>query len=201
MQNQNARGVLCVGSAGAGKSLISKAVGKEAGVPTVAWDSNAMKNSLVGASEAAVRTALKVISAVSSDNALWIATCNSVKDIPTALRRRFSYGTYYFDLPSVQERDAIWDYYIAKYEITEEQLKEVPNATDWTGAEIKTCCELAWDLDCTTAEAGKYLVPVAVAAPADLEALRAEAEGRYLSASFGSVYTRKGKSKKCNISL
>ena len=191
MQNQNARGVLCVGSAGSGKSLVSKAVGKEAGVPTVAWDSNAMKNSLVGASEAAVRTALKVISAVSSDNALWIATCNSVKDIPVALRRRFSYGTYYFDLPSAHERKVIWDYYIKKFGITKKQLTEIPNDNDWTGAEIKTCCELAWDLDCTTAEAGKYLVPVAVAAPADLEALRVEAEGRYLSASFGNTYNRK----------
>jgi hypothetical protein len=191
MQDQNARGVILLGPPGAGKSLIAKAVGKQAGVPTIAWDSNAMKGSLVGSSEAAVRMALKVISAVSNDNALWIATCNSIQGIPTALRRRFSFGTYYFDLPTAEERKAVWTYYESKYGLKTRQIKVHPDDTQWTGAEIKTCCDLAWNLDCTLVEAAQYFVPVAVAAPQELENLRSEAEGRYLSASLGTIYSRR----------
>ena len=166
------------------------------GIPTIAWDSNAMKGSLVGSSEQAVRTALKVISAVSSNNALWIATCNSIQGIPTALRRRFSFGTYYFDLPSDIEKRAIWQYYIVKYELSLKQTSgNLLDDSRWTGAEIKTCCELAWNLDCTLKEAARYFVPVAVAAPKELEDLRAEADGRYLSASNGNVYGRREKVK------
>jgi SpoVK/Ycf46/Vps4 family AAA+-type ATPase len=188
--------VILLGPPGAGKSLIAKAVGREAGVPTIALDSNAMKGSLVGSSEGAVRTALKLISAVSSDNALWIATCNSIAGIPTALRRRFSFGTYYFDLPNESERAVIWQYYIAKYGLDAKQVDERPDDSQWTGAEIKTCCDLAWNLGCTLVEAARYFVPVAVAAPKELEDLRAEADGRYLSASTGDVYGRRARQAK-----
>jgi len=134
-----------------------------------------------------------VISAISNNNALWIATCNSVLNIPTALRRRFSYGTYFFDLPSESEREAIWQYYIKKYELEPSQIRTLPDDSNWTGAEIRTCCDLAWNLDCTTIEASRYFVPVAVAAPKELELLRNEAENRYLSANNGELYSRSSK--------
>jgi SpoVK/Ycf46/Vps4 family AAA+-type ATPase len=170
--------------------LLAKATGGEAGVPTIAWDSNAMKGSLVGQSEGNVRTALKVISAVSDDATLWIATCNSVCGIPTALRRRFGYGTYFVDLPDENERNSIWWYYIEQYVPAAERA--ACQDDDWTGAEIRTCCELAADLDCTLQEASRYIVPVAQSMPQEIDELRQEAEGRYLSASYPSVYRRGG---------
>ncbi len=190
MQDHNGRGFIFLGPPGTGKSLLAKALGKQAGVPTIAWDSNAMKGGLVGQSEANVRTALKVISAISNDNALWVATCNSMAGIPTALRRRFSYGTFFFDLPDTREKSTIWKYYTKTYDLSQQQIAKRPTAQHWTGAEIRTCCELSWDLDMTLEEAGAEIIPVAQADPKAIDELRGEAAGRYASASYEGVYRK-----------
>jgi len=194
MEDHDAKGLILLGPPGTGKTLLGKATGGEAGVPTVEWDSNAMKNSLVGASEANTRTALKVISAVSGDRALWLASCNSVRGIPTALRRRFGYGCYMVDLPDAKERHALWMHYLVAFGHMKRHSSKIgqslPPDANWTGAEVRTCCELASDLDCTLKEAAGYIVPVAQAMPDEIEDLRKEADGKYMSASRPSVYRR-----------
>jgi AAA+ superfamily predicted ATPase len=112
MQDNSASGVIFIGPPGSAKSMVAKAAGTEAGVPTIQLDLGAMRGSLVGQSESQVRSALKVITAVASGKTLWIATCNSIGNLPPELRLRFTLGTFFFDLPAAAERDRIWNIYL-----------------------------------------------------------------------------------------
>src|SRR5207247_11078315 len=98
MQDRGAEGTIFLGPPGAAKSAVGKATGNTAGVPTIAFDLSAMQNSLVGASGERLRAALQVVDAVSQGRSLWIATCNSITSLPPELRRRFTLGTFFFDL-------------------------------------------------------------------------------------------------------
>src|SRR5581483_5290564 len=102
----------------------------------------AMKGSLVGQSEQNLRAALKVITSVSNGRSLWIATCNGISDLPPELRRRFTLGTFFFDLPDADERKAIWRIYLDKYDRIAAEAAKVKD-DGWTGAEIKQCCDIA----------------------------------------------------------
>lgn len=59
------KGVVLVGPPGTGKSLIAKAIASELGVPLVRLDFGRVFNSLVGASEQRMRTALKMVESMS----------------------------------------------------------------------------------------------------------------------------------------
>jgi hypothetical protein len=187
MQDQNAAGCIFVGPPGAAKSAVAKATGNEAGIPTIQLDLGAMKGSLVGSSEHNLRNALKVVTSVSNGRSLWIATCNSIADLPPELRRRFTLGTFFFDLPDEIERKAIWKIWLSRFEITK---SERPDDVGWTGAEIRQCCDIAWRLSCSLKEAANFVVPVSRSAAEQLEKLRKAAEGRFLSASKSGVYRR-----------
>jgi len=135
-----------------------------------------------------LRAALKVISAVSNGRTLWIATCNSIGVLPPELRRRFAAGTFFFDLPGRSERELIWDIWLAKYSLDAETVGERPDDNQWTGAEIKQACDIAWRLGCTLIEAAEFVVPVARSAAEQITKLREQASNRFLSASHKGVY-------------
>ncbi len=137
MQDQEATGSIFIGPPGAAKSAFAKAIGNEGGIPTVTLDLGGIKGSLVGESESRMRSALAVITAVSGGRPFFVATCNSIGALPPELRRRFTVGTMFFDLPSAEERKTIWGIYVRKYRLTGQ---EIPSAEGWTGAEIKQCC-------------------------------------------------------------
>ena len=65
-----------------------------------------------------------------------------------------------------------------------------PDDTNWTGAEIKSCCRLASLLDVPLVQAAQHVVPVAVTAGDKIEGLRQWASGRCLSADRAGVYSR-----------
>ncbi len=65
-----------------------------------------------------------------------------------------------------------------------------PGDTNWTGAEIKSCCRLASLLDVPIVQAAQNVVPVAVTAGDKIESLRQWASGRCLSADRVGVHSR-----------
>ena len=184
MQDREADGVVFIGPPGAAKSAVAKATGGAAGIPTISFDLPAMESSLVGASSERLRTALKIIDAVSQGRMLFVATCNSITSLPPELRRRFTLGTFFFDLPTTEEREAIWRIYVQKYGVS----GDLPNDEGWTGAEIKECCRKACRLKLSLTEASQYMVPVCRSAGEQIKTLRQMASGKFISASTPGVY-------------
>jgi hypothetical protein len=190
MQDHGAAGSIFVGPPGSGKSMLAKAAGNEGGIPTIQLDLGAMKNSLVGASEQNLRSALKVITSVSNGRSLWLATCNSIAELPPELRRRFTLGTFFFDLPDADERKVLWKIYRKRYGLA--AGGELPDDDGWTGAEIRQACDIAWRLGCKLIDAAQFVVPVSRSAADQLDRLRKAAEGKFLSASLPGVYRHPG---------
>jgi hypothetical protein len=186
MQDTEAAGAIFLGPPGAAKSAIAKAAGNEGGIPTIQLDLGAAKGSLVGQSEQQLRQMLRVVTSVSNGSSLWIATCNQISALPPELRRRFTLGTYFFDLPTAEERQIIWNIWLKRYELCFGVVGF--NDDDWTGAEIRQCCDIAWRLGIPLQEAALFVVPVAKSAPEKLTALREQANGRFLSASYSGVF-------------
>jgi len=187
MQDNAATGMIFVGPPGSAKSMVAKAAGNEGGIPTIQLDLGGLKGSLIGQSEQQLRTGLKVITSVSNRRSLWIATCNSISELPPELRRRFTLGTFFFDLPDPDERAAIWRLHQDAYDLTDSEL---PNDAGWTGAEIRQCCDIAWRLGIPVDQAAKFVVPVSRSAADVIDRLRTAAGGKFLSASYPGVYQK-----------
>ena len=184
MQDRGADGCIFLGPPGAAKSAMAKATGNTAGIPTIAFDLAAMQSSLVGGSGELLRAALQVVEAISKGQSLWIATSNSIGTLPPELRRRFTLGTFFFDLPSAEEREAIWRIYLAKYAVG----GDLPQDDGWTGAEIKECCRKAYRLKISLKDSAQYIVPVSRSAVDQIKNLRQQASGKFISSSHPGVY-------------
>jgi hypothetical protein len=186
MQDNNVDGVMLLGPPGTGKSEICKSLGNEMGCPVVIFDLGAMTGSLVGESQLKIRRAFKVLKAIGGDKILFVATCNSIGQMPPELRRRYTKGTFFMDLPDKTERAAIWKIYRKKFGIAD--TDKTPPDEGWTGAEIRVCCDNASSFKCTLMDAAQFIVPVAKSAQDKIERLRSEASGRYISASKPGLY-------------
>lgn len=186
MQENSWTGMILVGPPGSGKSMVAKAIGASHGIPTVMLDLGALKGSLVGQSEQRIRAAMRIIGALAGNQALWVATCNKLDSVPPELRRRFKYGIWFSDLPSPEEQAQIWKIHLAKngFEDGDRPVMDSP----WTGAEIRSCCELARTLGIKPVGASGYIVPVSRSDPEGIERLRKAAHGRFLSVSRPGEY-------------
>jgi len=119
----------------------------------------------------------------------FVGTCNDASKLPPEFARaeRFD-GVFFVDLPGRDQKDGIWSIYTRHYGLDAKQAR--PDDTNWTGAEIKSCCRLASLLDVPLVQAAQNVVPVAVTAVDKIEGLRQWASGRCLSADRAGVYSR-----------
>jgi len=193
MEDNQWTGQIAVGPPGCAKSMFAQALGESHDVPTIAVDLGAAKGSLVGQSEQRVRGIVRVLKAVAGSGAYWVATCNRLETLPPELRRRFRFGLWYFDLPDATERAAIWGLQQARYKIRADQAKEMPDDAEWTGADIRNCCEIAWRLNSSLIAAAQFITPVSKSDPESIAKLRNVAHHRFLSASYSGTYDRERK--------
>ena len=116
-----------------------------------------------------------------------VATANDISKLPPEFSRaeRFD-GVFFLDLPDANQRQAIWQIYVAKYGLDSSQ--SMPNDDAWTGAEIKACCRLAALLDVPLIAAAQNIVPVSRTSAESIEKLRTWASGRCLSADRPGIY-------------
>ena len=187
MQDEDAQGLISLGPPGTGKSMIARCIGGVLDVPTVALDLGAMKTSKLGESGANIRMALKTLKQLAR-RTFWVATCNRLESgtVPPELRRRFKRGIWFFDLPNADERNDIWSIKLNQFGL---KAQDRPDDSGWTGSDIEGCVEMAWAMNSTLCEVESFLPPpVSKAMASDLEALRRQADGRFISASDPGVY-------------
>jgi hypothetical protein len=186
MEETEWEGLIGFGVPGSGKSLISRAVGGQFGRPVITCDMGAMKGSLVGQSEQAVRAAIKTIKAIAGPRAYFIASCNGTATIPAALLRRFTDGIWFFDLPSAEALAGVWALYRAKYQI--DANDPTPAVNGWTPAEVRNCCRTAYREGLTLREASAFVMPVSRTDKDGIAAMRKQAHGAFIDASTGRPY-------------
>ena len=108
MQDNEADGLIFIGPPGAAKSAVAKATGNTAGIPTIAFDLGAMQSSagrrLRGATPVGAQG-----SRCGEPRACAVYRNMQLHRFAAAgITPAFTSGTFFFDLPSADEREAIW---------------------------------------------------------------------------------------------
>lgn len=193
MQDDSIPGIILLGPPGTGKSAIAKAAGGVAKAEVLSMDFGAMKGGIVGESESKVRAAMETFKAVAQGKGLFICTCNAIAQLPPELRRRFTLGTFFVDLPSKEERALIWKIWLKRYfpndEAQDISRTDRPDDEGWTGAEIRACVDTAFRAGFSLKEAAEFIVPVCRSAPDTIKGLREMASGKFISANKPGVYS------------
>ena len=189
MQDNGWGGNINYGVSGAGKTEIAKVWGAYGNVPTIRLDLLSLKGGIVGQTSEYCRKIFSVIKALCGSNAYFIATCNRDEMISPELKRRFTFGTWFFDLPNKVECDAIEAVWSAKFpNVKGDRPDFFLNAC--VGADIKTTFVIAHRLNVSPLEAFKWVTPVGKLNGEVIEKMRNNAHGRYLSASYNGTYQK-----------
>jgi hypothetical protein len=128
-----------------------------------------------------------------TSDVFFVGTCNDMSRLSQVSAGAFTRaerfdGIFFIDLPSPEQRDVIWDMYLKQYELFEDTTLDDVDDTNWTGAEIKSCCRLASLLGVTLKQAAANVVPVARTSEESINALRFWANQRVLDASKPGIF-------------
>lgn len=197
METNNYPAALLVGCPGSGKTLSTICTGNQFKRRTLVFDMGSTKQSLVGSSEANMRTAMDIIAAIGGKKVLFLATANRLDTIPEELQRRFTLGTWYFSMPTDDELQTIWKIQRKLFGIDEKQ--PTPISRGWVGSDVRNCCRLANDLSITLQEAAKRITLVSKASAKTIARLEQLAvDCGWLSASYPGPYRGKEKEAESN---
>jgi len=187
MEDRQYTGLIFIGVAGSSKSYLVKCAGATFGIPVVSMQISQLKDKYVGSSNENLVQALAVIRAISQGRALFIATCNGMVNISGPLKRRFNLGTWMFDLPTPEERAQIWPIHLQRFQLADKDY-ELPTDDGWTGAEIRNCALVAYRTRRSLRDAAVFITLQARIDAENIDKLRQQANGRYLSASYPGFY-------------
>jgi len=184
-------GQIDYGQPGSGKTMLTRTTGATFGVQTLSLDLGGTRSKYVGESEANVRAAMRTVKAIGGSRVYVMATCNELDSLKPELKRRFTDGVFFFDLPDELEREQMWSLYTEMY-----GLNVVASEVDdegWTGAEIRNACWLAYRLNIPLVAAALEIVPIAKADPESVERRRKRAHNTFKSAHRPGLYRMPGK--------
>jgi len=120
-------------------------------------------------------------------DSFFVLTANNIQALPPEFSRAGRINAVFFiDLPTPRQRDRIWEIHANRFGL--HLTGDRPVDTDWTGAEIASCCETADLLGISIREAGEFTVPTSRTNPEAVQRLRTWAHGRCLDASRPGLY-------------
>ena len=123
-----------------------------------------------------------------TSDVFFVGTCNDISRLSPEFARAERFDSVFFiDLPTKQQRDAIWDIHISEFGLDPDQPR--PEDDGWTGAEIHAACRLSVLLGVPLTDAARYIVPVSTTARESISNLRSWASGRCLDADADGVYS------------
>ena len=110
-----------------------------------------------------------------------IATCNNIDELPAEYLRSGRWDAiFYVGLPSADERKKLVNLYKNIYGLEDTEL---PNISNWTGAEIETLCKLAKNLNVPLTTAAKYVCPIVRTSADKIKNMQEKVRGIAVSAS------------------
>ena len=191
MEDNGWSGQIAFGHPGAAKTLLTRATGPTFGVQTLVLDIAGTRSKYVGESEQHIREAMNTVKAIGGSRVYVMATCNELDSLKPELKRRFTDGVWFFDLPTQEERSQLWAMYMEEFGLRSSANFSALNDKDWTGAEIRNACWIAHRLGIPLIEAVREVIPVATADPEAVMRRRKRADGTFKDASIEGVYRMK----------
>ena len=180
------RGIVFLGIPGVAKSQFAKCLHGQFKTQVLAGDLSACKHEFVGRSERNIRRLFKTAYSVGGEQVTVILTANSIEALDDALKSRFPV-VYYFELPTASAKGQIWDIWKGRYDIHE--TNQDVNDSGYSGRNIKQTCMRAWSMQSSLKEASRCIVPESTSSRESMEKLRGMANGRFISAEHGDIYT------------